>query len=107
MKSRLFALIASLMLALGSNTVRSADLTWTGSASTDWNNPANWTPQQVPTASDHVVINSGSVTIPADGAFAIMDWTGGDIAEGLTVGSNAVLNASGGALKSLGGALIG
>src|ERR1039458_378310 len=96
MKSRLFALVASLMLALGSNTVRSADLTWTGSASTDWNNPANWTPQQVPATNDHVIINSSSVTIPADGAFAMMDWTGGSINGWLTVASSGVLNINGG-----------
>src|ERR1039458_9566196 len=68
-----FALLAALLLALGGNTVRSADLTWTNSVSSDWNNAANWIPEQVPTASDHVIINSGSVTIPADGVFAIMD----------------------------------
>ena len=94
------------MLALGSNTVRSADLTWTGSASTDWNNPANWTPQQVPATNDHVIINSSSVTIPADGAFAMMDWTGGSINGWLTVASSGVLNINGGSSPVyLGGAL--
>src|ERR1017187_1960813 len=106
MKSRLFALVAPLMLALGSNTVRSADLTWTGSASTDWNNPANWTPQQVPATNDHVIINSSSVTIPADGAFAMMDWTGGSINGWLTVASSGVLSINGGSSPVyLGGAL--
>src|ERR1035441_3099045 len=100
-----FALLAALLLALGGNTVRSADLTWTNSVSSDWNNAANWTPQQIPTASDHVIINSGSVTIPADGVFAIMDWTGGSISGSLSVATNAVLNISGGADKYLDGPL--
>src|ERR1017187_6553586 len=99
------ALLAALLLALGVNTVRSADLTWTNSVSSDWNNAANWIPQQVPTASDHVIINSGSVTIPADGAFAIMDWTGGNLFGSLTVLSNAVLNLSGSNNKFLYAAL--
>src|ERR1039458_10016008 len=99
------ALLAALLLALGGNTVRSADLTWTNSVSSDWNNAANWIPEQVPTASDHVIINSGSVTIPADGVFAIMDWTAGVIAGALTVMSNAVLNISGSAGKDLEGPL--
>src|ERR1017187_8154538 len=100
-----FALLAALLLALGGNTVRSADLTWTNSVSSDWNNAANWIPEQVPTASDHVIINSGNVTIPADGAFAMMDWTGGSISGALTVMSNAVLNISGSAGKDLEGPL--
>src|ERR1017187_3054202 len=88
-----FALLAALLLALGGNTVRSADLTWTNSVSSDWNNAANWIPEQVPTASDHVIINSGSVTIPADGVFAIMDWAGGSISGSLSVATNAVLRS--------------
>src|ERR1039458_768580 len=105
MKMPLFALVAALLLALGANTVRCADLTWTNSVSSDWNNLTNWTPQQVPTASDHVIINSGNVTIPADGAFAILDWTGGTIVGSLTVMSNAVLNLSGSSQKNLYAAL--
>ena len=81
-------------------------MTWTGSVSTDWSNPTNWTPQQVPTASDHVTINSGSsIIIPADGAFAIMDWNGGSVYEALTVASNGVLNVSGSADNNLYGPL--
>jgi len=71
-----FVLIISLVTT---TSAIAATLTWNGSVSTDWNNPTNWTPQQVPTASDHVMISSNSVTIPEDGAFAVMDWTGGGI----------------------------
>src|ERR1017187_1731679 len=87
MKLSHFALAAALVLALGANTVRSTDL--------------NWTPHQVPTAADHVIINSGSVTIPVGGTFAIMDWMGGSISGSLTVTTNGVLHISGSAEKDL------
>jgi hypothetical protein len=101
MKLSQFALAATLVLALGANTVRAADLTWTNAVSSDWNNATNWTPHQVPTAADHVIINSGSVTIPVGGTFAIMDWMGGSIFGSLTVATNGVLHISGSAEKDL------
>src|ERR1022692_2275744 len=55
-----FVLITSLA---ASTSALATDLTWTASVSTDWNNPTNWTPQQVPAASDHVIINSGSAVV--------------------------------------------
>jgi len=63
------------------------NISWTGLISDDWNNSTNWTPQQIPTASDTVIISSGDVTIPADGVFAVMDWNGGVISGVLTVAS--------------------
>jgi len=36
--------------------VIAAGLTWTGAVSTDWNNAGNWSPAQVPTATDNVTI---------------------------------------------------
>src|ERR1700720_2280816 len=79
MKTYMFALVALLVLGLGCNTLHSATLTWTGSVSTDWNNPANWTPQQVPTAGDHAIISSNSVTVPSSATFAILDISGGTV----------------------------
>ena len=32
--------------------------TWDGSASSDWNDPQNWTPATVPLATGNVTINS-------------------------------------------------
>src|SRR5207248_5984556 len=84
--------ICSVVIFAASNHAAATDLTWTGSVSSDWNNPTNWIPQQVPGASDHVVINSGSLAVPADAVFAIMDWTGGTINGALNVASNGVLN---------------
>jgi hypothetical protein len=105
MKIRISSVLASFVLILGRNTARSADLTWNGSISTDWNNASNWTPLLVPTGTDHVIINSGNVNIPANGAFAIMDWSGGSIFGSLAVASNAVLNLSGSAGLGLYGPL--
>ena len=86
--------------ALSSNAILvvTTNLTWTGSVSTDWNNPNNWSPQQVPAASDHVIINSGTIIVPADGAFAVMDLTGGAIVGALTEVGGATVNWSGGAI---------
>ena len=52
----------------------------------------------MPTASDHVIITNGSVSVPADGAFAILDWSAGDISGTLVVGKNSVVNWAGGTL---------
>jgi hypothetical protein len=71
------------------------DLTWTGSVSGHWNNPSNWIPSLVPGASDHVIINSGDVTLPGDAAFAVLDWGGGVLRGSVTVASNSVLNIEG------------
>src|ERR1022692_4137579 len=101
MKLPVFALVAALVLALGANTVRAADLTWTNAVSNDWNNATNWTHHQVPTAGDHVIINSGSVTIPVGGTFAIMDWMSGSISGSLAVATNEGFNISGCAGKGL------
>jgi hypothetical protein len=34
--------------------------TWNGTASTAWNNPANWTPNGIPATTDHIKIVTGS-----------------------------------------------
>ena len=80
---------------VSATTVLAADITWVADESDDWNNPVNWSPQTVPTASDHVYINSGSVNVPVGASFNIMDWTGGEISGALTVGNGKVLNLSG------------
>ena len=73
-----------------------ATLTWTGSVSSDWNNPTNWSPQQVPTATNKVVINTGSVSADANSRFAVLTFSGAARAYGsLRVRSETVLNWSG------------
>src|SRR3974390_148205 len=73
-----------------------AIINWTGVISSDWNNPTNWTPQQVPTASDHAVVSSNSVTVPPSAVFAILDTSGGSVSGSIMVATNAVLNWMGG-----------
>src|SRR5271167_3288100 len=101
MKMSHFAFLVSTLVVFGGSTGRATTLTWTNTAATDWNTATNWSPNQVSTASDHVIINSGSVTVPANGVFSILDWSGGQIGGALTVASNAVLNIGGTAEKDL------
>ena len=89
---------------LGATAALATDITWTG-GSGDWTNAAKWNPPQVPTASDHVLLGSGSVTVPPSATFSNLDWTGGTISGALTVASNAVLNLGGSSLKELHGPL--
>lgn len=42
-------------------------LTWTGAVSTDWDSADNWSPAQVPTVEDLVVVNSGAANYPLAG----------------------------------------
>src|ERR1044071_5993712 len=90
------ACIRITVLLLLASAALGTDVTWTGAVSSDWNNAVNWNPSQVPTASDHVTINSGVVAVLGDATFAVMDWSGGTISGALTVASNGVLNLHGG-----------
>ncbi|MBF0244495.1 MAG: hypothetical protein HQL31_04405, partial [Planctomycetes bacterium] len=58
-RSSLFVLIFSLLASLG----QAATITWTGTASDDWETPANWD-LGVPAAGDSVVIATGAVRYP-------------------------------------------
>jgi PKD repeat protein len=53
-------LLLIFLLLLGSVAARAATCTWTGTQSTDWNNPANWSCGSVPTAADSVVLQGGA-----------------------------------------------
>ena len=66
------------------------DRTWTGAASANWGDAANWAPQAVPTAQNNAVIPTGLARYPAiNGNFAVkgmviaggatVDMTGGDL----------------------------
>jgi len=61
-------------------------VTWTGAVSTDWNNPANWTPSFVPTAGDSVLVPN----VPNEPIFS----TNVNVA-GLTIQPNASVNING------------
>ena len=53
------------------HTTFTVSITWIGGASTDWNNPSNWSPNRLPNSSDdvyipanaEVVLSAGSATI--------------------------------------------
>ena len=87
---------------VGSSTSQVATLTvkapivWTGAVSSDWTNTLNWNPQQVPTSTDTVVINSGNVTFTTNSQFYALTFNGGYISGPVVVGSNCVMNWSGG-----------
>ena len=75
-----------------------ATITWTGAVSSDWNNRTNWSPQQVPTSIDTAVINSGSVISAPNAQFYSLTFNGGYIYGPVVVGSNCVMNWTGGRL---------
>ena len=62
------ALPTALLLSAGlwlANSLQAAKLTWTGAVSSDWQTAGNWSPAQVPTASDTVNISSTVTTATA------------------------------------------
>ncbi|HTJ00050.1 MAG TPA: hypothetical protein VL527_14305, partial [Dongiaceae bacterium] len=90
---------------LAEHPAAATTITWNGTSSSNWNNPTNWIPQQVPTAADHIVFNSGNLTAPTNGAFAVMDWAGGNLYGALTVGVGGMLNVNGSGTRGLYGVL--
>jgi hypothetical protein len=76
------------------NWPAAAGIVWNGSVSSDWTNPANWTPNLVPTAADNVTIPGGTPNSPQLGA----DQDVGSI----TVQATATLDANGFGLLSQG-----
>ncbi|MEI2747161.1 MAG: hypothetical protein V9E88_00195 [Ferruginibacter sp.] len=60
--------------------------TWDGSASSDWNDPANWTPANVP-------LNNGNVTIPNTANAPVLP--GNTIVNNLDINAGAILNFNG------------
>jgi len=54
-------------LALQAGPARATVFVWTNSASGNWSNPANWSPNGVPGSSDNAIItNSGTYTVTLD-----------------------------------------
>ncbi|MBO2012608.1 DUF4394 domain-containing protein [Hymenobacter negativus] len=74
-------------------------LTWNGSVSTDWLTAANWTPAQVPTANNDVVIPSGTPNQPTISA---SNGTGKQ-ARNITLNSGAVLTLADNGVLLIGG----
>jgi hypothetical protein len=74
--------------------VIAAGLTWTGAVSTDWGTAGNWTPAQVPTATDNV-------TIPDVTNDPVV--TGNQLANAVTLNTGAVLTLADASVLSVSG----
>ena len=87
--------------------VAQTNRTWNGSASTDWFNPANWTPAGVPASNDTLNVSSGSINLSAPVTIgAQFNWSGGTLSGSpLTVRTNGVLNLVGSGSVTLGAVL--
>ncbi|HOC54034.1 MAG TPA: Ig-like domain-containing protein [Verrucomicrobiota bacterium] len=106
-------------------TVTTANaITWTGAAGDgNWFNRTNWNPMIVPGGGDVVQLNSGSVNMPVNAQYAVinlaggtlnstftlsgsMNWTGGTLSGDLTIGTGGVLTLSGAVDKTMNGAVL-
>lgn len=71
-------------------------IVWNGTVSSDWNNPANWTPNFVPGSSDDIIINTGtfqpSFLTPGNGFCKDITF---NIGTGLTIPSGYSLTVGG------------
>jgi hypothetical protein len=106
-------LIAAFIFLTGIVQCRAATITWTNTTGGDWNDPANWSPNQAPANGDDVIItNSGSYAITNASGVTLDNLTLGGtngtqslMISSLTltnagmVNSNGVLNWNGGDLE--------
>ena len=86
--------LTALAAFLTPGPVIAAGLTWTGAVSTDWATAGNWSPAQVPTATDNVTIPSATNAPVVNGsqlANAVTLLTGAT----LTLADGSVLGVSG------------
>ena len=80
---------------LGANVTET--LVWNGSVSTEWHNPANWTPNQSPSRLKNVIIPDAATTnndplIPLDGPSGYGDITQPEV-KTITLEENSILNS--------------
>ncbi|MBN2765546.1 MAG: hypothetical protein JXR27_04170 [Paludibacteraceae bacterium] len=81
--------------SLGANETET--LVWNGSVSTEWHNPANWTPNQSPSRLKNVIIPDAATTnndplIPLDGPSGYGDITQPEV-KTITLEENSILNS--------------
>ncbi|MDB5268350.1 MAG: hypothetical protein JWP58_1390 [Hymenobacter sp.] len=89
--------LSGLAAFLTPGPVIAAGLTWTGAVSTDWGTAGNWSPAQVPTATDNV-------TIPDVTNDPVV--TGNQLANGVTLNTGAVLTLADGSVLSVSGNIV-
>lgn len=85
MKFSKLGLFTLLLLSASSVSYAQGTITWTGSLSQAWTTPGNWSPAQVPSASDNVIIPGTSVALHNPTVSSAVK------AAGLTLTSGAVL----------------
>jgi len=108
----LAVLLASLLLG-GSG--RAAQIVWTNTAGGNWSGTANWSPNQVPSSADDVVITAdGTYNVTLNGAASVNTLVVGGssgvqtlaLSSGLTIAGNATFNVQG-SFNFSGGTLSG
>ncbi|MCL4179349.1 MAG: hypothetical protein KJ072_16605 [Verrucomicrobia bacterium] len=84
-------------------TMFSAEKAWIADRAGDWHDPANWSPPGVPSTTDTVRIESGSVRLAQPVIIeGRLDWSGGRIhSGGIDIAPTGELNLLGGADKLL------
>ncbi len=95
-------LVWTLLLSAGFASAQT-NRTWTGAVSSDWFDPGNWSPAGVPATNDIVNLTNGTINLSAPvvigGQF---NWLAGTFTgDGLTIGTNGVMNLSGASLLYL------
>jgi hypothetical protein len=75
-RNLLIAIATTLVLSV---PAAATDYTWTGAASSDWFNPANWNPNGVPGSEDSASIN-GTVNASANVTVSNLTLSGGNLA---------------------------
>src|SRR5579872_2043164 len=110
--------LAALCLLAGTVCLRASSFTWTGTASTAWQNPTHWSPNGVPGPADSatittgspnapsitnavsistIVLGGGTLTATAPGSLAVaagFTWTNGVFKGVLTINSGATMSFS-------------
>ena len=89
----LFSLVG-LSYLLTADPCSATPYAWNGSASSDWFNALNWTPNGIPGSTDTVNFTNGiiNLTSPVTNN-AVFNWAGGTLSgKPLTIGSGGVLN---------------
>ncbi len=99
MKTRIIASVASLMLALGTNSGRSNPITWTNTSGGNWSVAANWSPNEVPGPTDDASISSSTVTLSANASASSLTLSGGTLGGTGMLVLAGPLNWSGGFIR--------
>jgi hypothetical protein len=81
MKASISRIGRTWLIAVISTVSLTAEIyTWTGAVSSEWSQPANWSPNiAVPGAADTAIINSGAPAVAGELSVARLELTGGSL----------------------------